>query len=123
MLSLNGADIQGLSETFALLAERQDEQELRVLLGEQLCRLLRADFYASYLWSETSQSFTGRVALQMSESNLANYEAYHQFHDPIGHRLRERSVPTLVTQVMPQSELLRTDLFNDFLSKDGLYWG
>jgi len=123
MLSLNGADIKVLSELFAVLAERQDEHDLRVLLGEQLSRLLRADFYASYLWSDVTNGFTGRVALNMSDSTLSSYEAYYQFHDPIGHRLRERCVPTLVTQIMPQAELLQTELFNDFLSKDGLYWG
>jgi len=123
MLSLNGTEIKVLSEVFAVLAERQDEHGLRVFLGEQLSRLLRADFYASYLWSDVKSTFTGRVSLNMSESNLASYEAYYQFHDPITQRLRARGVPTLVTQIMPQSELLQTELFNDFLSKDGLYWG
>src|SRR5690606_5974572 len=31
--------------------------------------------------------------------------------------------PTLVAQVMPQPELVRTEFFNDFLYRDGLYWG
>jgi len=123
MLSLNGADIKVLSGVFAALSERQDEHGLRVFLGEQLSRLLRADFYASYLWSEVTRSFAGRVSLNMSDSNLSSYEEHFQFHDPIGHRLRARGEPTLVTQIMPQSELLQTEFFNDFLSKDGLYWG
>jgi len=94
-----------------------------VFLGEQLSRLLGADFYASYLWSEVTNSFTGRVALNMSDANLSSYEAYYQFHDPITHRLRERGEPTLVTQILPQQELLETEFFNDFLRLDGLYWG
>ena len=122
-LSLNGADIKVLSEVFAVLAERQDEHGLRVFVGEQLSQLLRADFYASYLWSEVTNSFTGRVSINMSDSNLSSYEAYYQFNDPITHRLRERGEPTLVTEILPQSELIRTEFFNDFLSKDGLYWG
>src|SRR6187399_714261 len=108
-LSLNGADIKVLSEVFAVLAERQDEHGLRVFLGEQLSRLLRADFYASYLWSEVTQSFAGRVSLNMSDSALSSYEEYYQFHDPIGHHLRARREPTLVTQIMAQSELIQTE--------------
>jgi DNA-binding CsgD family transcriptional regulator len=122
-LALTGSDLETLSEVFAVLAERQDEQGLRVFLGEQLSKLLGADFYASYLWSEVTNSFTGRVSLNMSDANLSSYEAYYQFHDPITHRLRERGEPTLVTQIMPQAELLETEFFNDFLSLDGLYWG
>jgi DNA-binding CsgD family transcriptional regulator len=122
-LALTGDDIEILSEVFAVLAERQDEQGLRVFLGEQLSRLLGADYYASYLWSEVTNSFTGRVALNMSDANLSSYEAYYQFHDPITHRLRERGEPTLVTQILPQAELIQTEFFNDFLRHDGLYWG
>jgi DNA-binding CsgD family transcriptional regulator len=59
----------------------------------------------------------------MSDSNLSRYEAYYQFHDPITHLLRKRGEPTLVTDILPQSELIQTEFFNDFLSKDGLYWG
>ena len=122
-LALTTEDLQILSEVFAVLAERQDEHGLRVVLGEQLSRLLGADYYASYLWSEVTNSFTGRVALNMSDSNLSSYEAYYQFNDPITHLLRERGEPTLVTQVLSQEELLKTEFFNDFLSLDGLYWG
>ena len=122
-LALTTEDLHILSEVFAVLAERQDEHGLRVYLGEQLSRLLGADYYASYLWSEFTNSFTGRVSLNRSDSNLSSYEAYYQFHDPITHLLRERGEPTLVTQVLPQEELLKTEFFNDFLSLDGLYWG
>lgn len=123
MLHLDCAQTQLLSEIFAVLAERQDEHEIRVHLGEMVSRLLRADSYASYVWNEESNAFSGRVAINMSDSNLSKYEAYYQFHDPITHRLRERSDPTLVTQILPQSELMQTEFFNDFLQRDGLHWG
>ncbi len=103
-----------LSEVFAVLAERQEESEIRALVGEQLLRLLNADQYASYLWSEPAEQFTQRIAINMSDSNLGCYEAYYQYHDPITHRLRERTVPTLVTDILPQQELMRTEFFNDF---------
>lgn len=112
-----------LSEVFAVLAERQDASEIRALLGELLMRLLNADYYASYVWSESAGQFTQRIAINMTDSNLSRYEQYYQHHDPIARRLRERTVPTLVTEVIPQQELMRTEFFNDFLSRDGLHWG
>lgn len=122
-IALTGSDIKILSEVFAVLAEPQDEHGLRVFLGEQLSLVLGADYYASYLWSEVAQCFTGRVALNMSDANLSSYEQHYQFHDPITHLLRQRSEPTLVTEILPQEELIRTEFFNDFLHHDGLYWG
>lgn len=37
--------------------------------------------------------------------------------------MQQRREATLVLQVMPQHELVRTEFFNDFLDRDGLYWG
>lgn len=122
-IALTGSDIRILSEVFAVLAEPQDEHALRVYMGEQLALVLGADYYASYLWSEVAHCFTGRVALNMSDANLSSYELYYQFHDPITHQLRERGAPTLVTEILPQEELIKTEFFNDFLRHDGLYWG
>jgi DNA-binding CsgD family transcriptional regulator len=122
-VALTGSDIKILSEIFAVLAEPRDEHALRVFLGEQLSLVLGADYYASYLWSEVASCFTGRVALNMSDANLSSYELYYQFHDPITHRLRQRGEPTLVTEILPQEELIKTEFFNDFLRHDGLYWG
>jgi DNA-binding CsgD family transcriptional regulator len=123
MLKLNSEQTSLLASIFELLAEQQTERDVRVRLGEMLSRLLRADCYASYLWNEQAQCFTGRVALNMSDSNLSSYETYYQYHDPITHRLRERTIPTLVTEILPQSELMQTEFFNDFLQRDGLHWG
>jgi len=59
----------------------------------------------------------------MDPKNLANYDAYFQHRDPITFKLQARREATLVTQVMPQRELMRTEFFNDFLARDGLHWG
>src|SRR5258708_38829663 len=59
----------------------------------------------------------------MDPKNLASYDSYHQYHDPITFKLQARREPTLVTQIMPQRELMRTEFFNDFLARDGLHWG
>lgn len=112
-----------LSQIVTLLAEPADEKAVRVQVGELLLRLLRADCYASYLWDDERHAFVDRIALNMSDDNLETYEAYYQFHDPITHRLRQCREPTRVTQVLAQRELVKTEFFNDFLWRDGLYWG
>jgi DNA-binding CsgD family transcriptional regulator len=59
----------------------------------------------------------------MSDRNLSSYEAYYQYHDPITSKMQQHREATLVEQVMPQAELVKTEFFNDFLHRDGLYWG
>jgi DNA-binding CsgD family transcriptional regulator len=97
--------------------------EIRRLVGLDLLDLLGADYFASYVWDAERGIFADRIALNMDPANLARYEAYYQFHDPITYKLQQRREPTLVVQVMPQEALVRTEFFNDFLGRDGLYWG
>jgi len=112
-----------LSKVFGLLAEDLAEHEVRERLGFELLNLLKADFFASYVWDEAARRFDGRVRINMSDDNLRSYESYYQFRDPITLELQARRVPTLVTQILPQQELMRTEFFNDFLARDGLHWG
>lgn len=112
-----------LARIFGLLAEDLTERAVREALGHNLLELLQADYYASYVWQDDARRFDHAVYLNMDAKNLANYEAYYQYHDPITFKLQARREPTLVTQVMPQRDLLRTEFFNDFLGRDGLHWG
>ena len=114
---------RALSHLFGLLAEDLAEREVRERIGHHLLELLSADYYASFVWDTPSRSFGGGVWLNMSPDNLASYDAYYQYHDPITLKLQARREPTLVTQIMPQRELMRTEFFNDFLARDGLHWG
>jgi DNA-binding CsgD family transcriptional regulator len=59
----------------------------------------------------------------MGPGNLARYERWYQFRDPITFLLQARRHATPVSAVMPHAELARTEFFNDFLAKDGLHWG
>ncbi len=120
---LSAAKAKLLSEVMVTLAEPHEEAQIRQRIGEQLLALLDADHYASYVWNEDTGIFQDRVALNMCPRNLSAYEAYYQYHDPITSLLQQRRGPTLVGQVMPQSQLVRTEFFNDFLYRDGLYWG
>ena len=112
-----------LARIFGLLSEDMAERDVREAVGDHLLELLQADYYASFVWDEASRTFGRAVFLNMDPKNLANYDAYYQHHDPITFKLQARREATLVTQVMPQRELVRTEFFNDFLARDGLHWG
>lgn len=120
---LTASESRALSRLFGLLAEDIAEREVRERVGYGLLDLLHADQFASFIWNDATRTFGNRVTLNMSEDNLESYEAYYQFHDPITYKLQQRRLPTLVTQVMPQKELMRTEFFNDFLARDKLHWG
>jgi DNA-binding CsgD family transcriptional regulator len=120
---LNASESRVLARIFGLLAEDLNERDVREALGHNLLELLQADYYASYVWQDDARRFDRAVYLNMDPKNLANYEAYYQYHDPITFKLQARREPTLVTQIMPQRDLLRTEFFNDFLGRDGLHWG
>jgi DNA-binding CsgD family transcriptional regulator len=120
---VNASESRVLGRIFGLLAEDHAEREVREALGQNLLELLQADYYASYVWQDDARRFDHAVYQNMDPKNLANYEAYYQYHDPITFKLQARREPTLVTQIMPQRDLIRTEFFNDFLARDGLYWG
>src|SRR5215510_13823791 len=120
---VTAAESRVLSRIFGLLAEDLGEHDVREAVGHHLLELLQADYYASYVWQEKSGRFDKAAFLNMDPKNLAAYEAYFQYHDPITFKLQARREATLVTQVMPQRELMRTEFFNDFLARDGLHWG
>ena len=112
-----------LSRIFGLLSEDLSEHDVREAVGHHLLELLQADYYASFVWQEGAGCFDKAVFLNMDPKNLAAYDRYFQYHDPITFKLQARREATLVTQVMPQRELMRTEFFNDFLVRDGLHWG
>ncbi len=120
---VTAAESRVLARIFGLLSEDMTERDVREAIGHHLLELLQADFYASFVWQEATQTFENAVFLNMDPKNLASYDAYFQHHDPITFKLQARREATLVTQVMPQRELMRTEFFNDFLARDGLHWG
>jgi DNA-binding CsgD family transcriptional regulator len=120
---LAAAESRVLARIFGLLSEDLGERDVREAIGHHLLALLQADYYASFVWHGMSKKFEKAVFLNMDAANLANYDRYYQYHDPITFKLQARREPTLVTQVMPQRDLMRTEFFNDFLARDGLHWG
>ena len=120
---LAAAESRVLARIFGLLSEDLGERDVREAIGHHLLELLQADYYASFVWHGGSKKFEKAVFLNMEPANLANYDLYYQYHDPITFKLQACREPTLVTQVMPQRDLMRTEFFNDFLARDGLRWG
>jgi DNA-binding CsgD family transcriptional regulator len=112
-----------LGRIFALLADDLAEREIRLALGESLLDLLRADQFASFVWDAGEQRFADGVWVKMDQTNVARYDAWFQYHDPITFKLQARRHATAVSEVMPHRELARTEFFNDFLARDGLHWG
>jgi DNA-binding CsgD family transcriptional regulator len=122
-MHLSTPEQAALKRTFALLAEDLSEREVRLTLGEALLDLLRADQFASFVWDAEAHRFSDGVWLHMDAANLARYDAWFQYHDPITFKLQARRRATAVSEVMPHRELARTEFFNDFLAHDGLHWG
>lgn len=120
---LSANEHAALRRIFGLLAEDLNEREIRARIGTALLDLLRADYFASFVWDEGARRFGGGLWLNMDDANLARYDAHYQFHDPITFALQSRRHATAVSEVMPHRELARTEFFNDFLARDGLHWG
>lgn len=117
------------SETKTALAilqalNSEDEPEIRRLeAGRGLLELFRADYFCSYHWNEERRRFEDRVSINMSDANLVRYERYFQFRDPITVPMQRMRRAVGVDQIMSQREFLRTEFYNDFLARDGLYYG
>lgn len=120
---VSASESRVLARIFGLLSEDLSERDVREAVGHHLLELLEADHYASFVWQDATARFEKAVYLNMDPDNIAAYDRYFQQHDPITSKLQARREATLVTQVMPQRELMRTEFFNDFLARDGLHWG
>lgn len=100
-----------------------DDHAVRERAGHDLLDLLSADYFASYVWDDEHNEFGKPVHINMTRENLDLYEKYYQFHDPITHKMQPYRRAVSVNEVISQEELVTTEFFNDFLQKDGLYYG
>jgi DNA-binding CsgD family transcriptional regulator len=112
-----------LGQIMQTLAEPHEETEIREIMGDLVMQLLGAQYYASYVWQPGSQSFSQPIQINMDPMNLRAYENYYQFHDPITPLMQRYQVAVRATDVLAHEALQKTEFFNDFLNKDGLYWG
>ena len=105
------------------LCADHDSARLRSRVGALLLDLFDAEYFASYVWNDEAGLFADRVSINMTDTNLRSYEDYFQYRDPITPALQRRRKATCVSEVLPRRHFLRTEFFNDFLSRDGLHFG
>lgn len=98
--------------------------ELRNRVGTALMDLLGAEYFASYVWDYAVGAYDSGVSKGMDPANLLRYEQYYQFHDPLTPAMaRYHQHAKDVHEVLPRTELINTEFYNDFLAVDGLYYG
>lgn len=121
--NLNGSEVRLLFGILDKLSSGHDQDALRKDIANELLRLLKSDFIASFIWNQDHGVFENEIFLNMDPANIVRYDRYYQFHDPITFLLQKRRKATLVCEVMPQKNLEKTEFFNDFLKRDGLHHG
>jgi len=122
-MQLSDRQAQVLARVMTTLAEPHSEAEIRGRVGALMLDLLDAQHYASYVRDDARRRFDAGVHLNMEPANLRLYERYYQYHDPITLKLQQHRCAVRVSDVLAQPALMRTEFFNDFLARDGLYWG
>ena len=122
-MSLSPQQYQGVLQVIENLGCGLDCRETRERAGVQLLKLLRADYFASFVWNPNELRFGGYVFINMDPQNLERYSSYYQFHNPLSARIQKLRRAVRVNEIVPQRELIRTEFYNDFLARDGLHYG
>ena len=112
-----------LFRIFEKLSAPSDLHVFRQEVSEDLLCLLESDVFASYVWNLDTQTFGDFAGFGQDPLNVEEYLSYFQFRDPITCLLQRRTTATLVSEVMPQPQLERTEYFNDFLMRDSQHHG
>ena len=120
-LSFSERQVADLHAVVRILSEPAPLGELRAQLGYRLLDLFNADYFASYVHTDGGDSQA--VTINMDRANIAAYQSYFQYKDPITRPMRQQGRAVHVNQVMDQTALERSEFFNDFLAADGLTHG
>ena len=120
---VSGSELRLFGDIVARLERLGPDTDARTIIFNDVIRLLRGDFGASYVWDARKNLFDEAVSFNMAPSNLRRYEEWYQFRDPMTFALRARRRATLVDEVIPRDKLVRTEFYNDFLARDGLHHG
>lgn len=118
---LTSTDVRQFAEIVASLQQMRAANEFKPILIS-ISKLLRADFAASYSWIDRDQGYGHCFDWNMSPDHVKRYEGWFQHRDSVTSRLRQRRLAA-VSQVIPRPEFERTEIFNDFLRRDGLHFG
>src|ERR1700746_2592215 len=87
---VSGSELRLFGDIVARLERLGPETDARAVIFNDVIRLLRGDFGASYVWNARSNAFEEAVSFNMARSNLRRYEEWYQFRDPMTFALRAR---------------------------------
>lgn len=120
---LSSSQRSALGSIVTHLSEAPDGDTLREMLGPPLLALISADHCASMVWDEDQRRFGRFAAVNLSADALRHWDRYYRFIDPLTFPMMARRRPTLVTQIMSQQALQKTEFFADFLQPERMHWG
>ncbi|WP_257168064.1 helix-turn-helix transcriptional regulator [Bradyrhizobium sp. SRS-191] len=106
-----------------LSAEHASNQELRSAIGPLLLDLLDADFYASYAWNTQKEAFELGVSVNLDDACVLNYERHFQHRHRAGLSRWMRQGVTPVSALISHSDLMKTEIYNEFLRPFGHHYG
>src|SRR5437667_4517267 len=113
--------LSGLIEL--LSADYPDGKTLRAAIGTSLLDLLDADLYSSYAWNPQKRAFERGVAINLDGAYVEKYENYFQHRHATTAGRWVRCGVSIVSAVIPRRDLMRTEIYNDFLRPSGHYYG
>lgn len=122
-MHLTTTQTRALGDAMRLLAEATDGDTLRASLALPMLDLLGADQYVSMAWNPQARRFERYSAINVSQKALQSWDDYYRFVDPLTVPMMERRRPTVATQILGQSDLAKTEFFNDFLRPESMHWG
>ena len=93
---VSGSELRLFGEIVARLERLGAETDARAGIFNDVIRLLRGDFGASYVWNARKNLFDEAVSFNMAPSDLRRYEEWYQFRDPL-----RGSLPVFPRQVSP----------------------
>lgn len=120
---ITSGELRLFGDVVARLARLPPSADVRAGVFEDIVRLVRADFGASYVWQADRSESEHLVNFNMDPANLRRYGEWYQYRDPMTAELRRRRTATLVDAVIPRKALERSEFYNDFLARDGLHHG
>jgi DNA-binding CsgD family transcriptional regulator len=122
-MNVSERQYQGILRVVEHLSAGVDSHEARERAGVELLGVLKADYFASFIWNPERRRFSDQVFIGMDAGNLERYCSYYQFHDPITGNMQKYRRAVSVNEIMSQQELVKTEFYNDFLARDGLCYG
>jgi DNA-binding CsgD family transcriptional regulator len=100
-----------------------NSSSVRASVLEDVMHLLRGDVALSYVFNAQRNAYEDEVYINLNPLVMGDFMEYWQFRDPITPLVRGRRQTVIVTDVIPQKELIKTEFYNDVLSVSTSYYG